>query len=296
MREVVKTLLAGLAGAARGIIILTIGCVLVTSLAPAVVSLANRGTIDLDAFSPRVAQSSSKSAQVHVDGSPTEQAAVREAIDKLAWPVDTSAFKVKVVPRDQLPPGAAGMYTYPSSVVYISAEVVNEPTRYYMSHVLAHEIGHMIDWTHLDDNARSEFLQLRGYDPSASWTDQSTPWEARPEEDFAEVFAALDAPSSPALIQTSAGRIENPKAMRKLIDRFQDSPKQVPNLTAASALVSPVLSSAETIINDDGPMLRTLLILAIIYATACAMRAMREVRPRKSRASRRMHPPRPLAT
>ena len=58
-------------------------------------------------------------------------------------------------------------------------------------HVLAHELGHALDITHLDDSARSAWSTHRGFDhDSAYWPETSDNDYATPAGDLAETVAA----------------------------------------------------------------------------------------------------------
>ncbi len=241
---------------------------------PVVVSLANRGTVDLDAYLPHVCQNPSSAAQVKVDGAPQEQAAVHQALEELVWPVDPSAFSVKVVPKQQLPPNDMGMYVYPQSIIYIDAEVVDDPVRQSLPHVLAHELGHMVDAQYLTDDARAQFLRIRGFAPSSDWTGgPGAAWATQPQEDFAEVYAALDAPFTVWTIKTVGGRIQDPAAMQDFIEQYQPGATQPRESLGASALVSK-LGSVLDIVKNDMYLLEGLFGLAAVYACTFAIRSM----------------------
>jgi hypothetical protein len=274
MSKVARTVVVGLGGAVQGIVLLAIACAIIAMIPPVVVSLANRGTVDLDAYLPYVCQNPSASAQVKVDGTPQEQAAIRKALNELMWPVDPSAFTVKVVPKQQLPPNDMGMYVYPESVIYIDAEVVDDPVRESLPHVLAHELGHMVDVQYLTDDARAQFMSVRGFAPSSDWTGgPGAAWATQPQEDFAEVYAALDAPFTIWTIRTVGGRVQDPTSMRDLIEQYQPGTSRPTESLDVSALVSKV-SSVLDLVKNDMYLLEGLFGLAAFYACAFAIRSM----------------------
>jgi hypothetical protein len=269
---------AGLGGAIQGAILFTIACALVAMVPPVVISLVNRGTVDMDAFLPPAASAASPSAQVRITGTPTEQATIRKALDQLVWPVDPSAFTVRVVPPQSLPPNDMGMYVYPESVILIDSTVVNDPERENLTHVMAHEVGHVIDIRYLDNEARAQFLHIRGFSETADWTGAGGAWETQPQEDFAEVYAALDAPFALWPIQTVGGRIEHPAEMRALIERFQSGPSRSHSPVNLASVMSRAGSAAE-MIQGDQVVLPTLFVFAAFYICICSVRSMSRTHP-----------------
>jgi hypothetical protein len=274
MSRVARTVVAGVSGAVQGVVLFAIACALVAMVPPVMISYANRGTVDLDAFLPHTSPAASAStAQVKIIGTPEEQAAIRKVIDQLAWPVDPTSFSVKVVPPQKLPPSDMGMYVYPESVILIDSEVVSDPERQNLTHIMAHEIGHMVDFRYLDDETRAEFMQVRGFSQSADWRGAGAEWGMQPQEDFAEVYAALDAPFSLWPIQTIGGRIEDPVAMHALIDRFQSGPSRPLSPVSFTSVMSRA-DSAAAMIKGDQVILPLLVAFAALYMCICSIRAM----------------------
>ena len=59
-----------------------------------------------------------------------------------------------------------------------------------LAHVIAHEIGHAVDFTYGTPDRRAEWMRLRGLDPAWPWPAcPGCPDYATPAGDFAEVFA-----------------------------------------------------------------------------------------------------------
>lgn len=273
MSKVARTVVAGVSGAVQGVVLFAIACALVAMVPPVVISLANRGTVDLDAFLPPASPTSSSSAQVKIIGTPEEQAAIRKVLDQLVWPVDPTSFSVKVVPPQSLAPDDMGMYVYPESAILVDSAVVNDPGRQNLTHIMAHEIGHMVDFRYLDDETRAEFMRVRGFSQTADWRGAGAAWEAQPQEDFAEVYAALAAPHSLWPIQTVGGRVEDPAAMHALLERFQSGPSR----PSGSVNVASVMSRADAvaeIVKGDQVVLPMLVAFAALYITVCSTRAM----------------------
>jgi hypothetical protein len=283
MKRLVTTLSAGIRGAVEGLFTFGLALALAASAAVALTSLANRGTIDLDAFIPRSVVSPSQATGLQVQGTPDQQAAVRRAFDDIVWPVDPSGFTIVVTSPANLPPNAAGTYLFPDNVISLSEDVVNDPSRQVLTQVLAHEVGHMFDCVYLDDSARAEFLALRGFPAGTDWRSESSDWASRPSEDFAEVYAAFAAPSSGMPIATNVGRTSNPEQIKALITRYQPSPERRTSVRADTALSF----ARETMgaMGTDPMVLQWLLVLAVLWATFGAARAIGDI-PYRARARR----------
>jgi hypothetical protein len=65
----------------------------------------------------------------------------------------------------------------------------------HLAAVIAHEVGHVVDLTYHDDDARARWLQLRGLDPDTPWwpCDGCTDYDTG-AGDFAEAFAHWQVP------------------------------------------------------------------------------------------------------
>lgn len=288
MSRVARTVVAGFGGAVHGVVLFIAACLVLAAIPPIFVSLSNTGTVNLDAFFPRASNPDPVSAQVAIEGTPAQQRSIRKAIDQLAWKVDPTAFKVRVVPAGSLAEGHMGTYVYPDSIVCIDERVLANPEHENLVHIVAHEIGHMVDLLYLDDTTRAWFMQTRGFSTTEVWAGQSaTPWEARPQEDFAEVYAVLDAPFALWPIQTIGGRIQQADVMRQRIEQSMPSPhRQSRALDAAS-----VASRANEVMGflaNDLMALQVLFVFATFYVCAFAIRSMEDqvrlARVAKSRA------------
>ena len=280
MKRLAATLFVGFWGSVKGLVgfALVLGFV---AWGPVVLnSVANRGTLDFDAFVPRSSVSVSQSGGLKVEGTPGQQAVVRTALDDLVWPVDTSGFTVVVTSPRNLPVGAAGMYVFPDNVIDISSSVVGDPDPQGAVHVLAHEMGHMFDSVYLDDAGRAEFLRLRGFPPDTDWRGDNAEWAARPQEDFAEVYAAFDAPSSGVPIATNAGRLNNAGAIRALIARYQTSGVRRTSLQLGT--IAAVTRQTADMVQTDPAVSRGMILLAVVCAVFGATESIEDI-PFKSR-------------
>jgi hypothetical protein len=246
MGRTIHTLFAGLEGALQGLFAVAVACAIIAALPTVLTSIANRGTVDVDSFVPRSAVSPSQAATMDIEGSAADQVAVRSALDDLVWPISNPRPKIVVIPTGSLPTDTAGTYTSNENVIRVSEDVVQDPERLGLSHVLAHEIGHQLDSMYLDEKGRSEFMTLRGRDSELNWASEDASWEQRPQEDFAEVFAALDAPASRVTIQTIGGRIRNATAMSALMVRYEKSASR----TSSSPQIARLLPLAKALTYD----------------------------------------------
>jgi Zn-dependent protease with chaperone function len=283
MKRVANTFIAAVGGAFEGLFTFGLALILAASAAVALTSLANRGTIDLDAFIPRSVVSPTQATGLQIDGTPEQQAAVKQAFDDIVWPVDPSGFTIVVTSPSNLPPNAAGTYLFPDNVISLSSDVVNDPSRQVLVQVLAHEVGHMFDCVYLDDAARSQFLALRGFPVGTDWRSEDSDWAQRPSEDFAEVYAAFAAPSSGMPIATNIGRTNNPERIEALITQYQPTAERSKSVRADTALSF----ARETMgaMGNDPMVLQWLLALAILWAVFGAARAIGDL-PYRTRLRR----------
>ncbi|PKQ16691.1 MAG: hypothetical protein CVT67_02675 [Actinobacteria bacterium HGW-Actinobacteria-7] len=220
MWKKIRLMAAGAEGAVRGLIVAFVVCGLMAVFPTVLVSLTTRGTVDLDTFVPRPVVAPSQNTTISIEGSAADRRVVRRALDELVWPVRSPKPRIVITPAQQMPTNAAGTYAFPDNVIRISEDVMRDPVGEGLPHILAHEIGHQLDAQYLDEPGRAEFMTLRGHD-SLMWTGDGAAWGDIPMEDFAEVFAVLDAPSSPVGIQTNGGRIESRKQMAAFIRRYE---------------------------------------------------------------------------
>lgn len=279
---------AGFGGALKGLLALGVTFAIMAVLPTVVASVANRGTLDISSFLPCTPTPSSQSAAVDVEGSREECAEIRKALGNLALSVRSSTLKIIVTAPQDLPPDAGGTYTFPDNVIHISRDVVLDPVHQGLSHVLAHEMGHMFDSLYLDVSSRSEFMVARGHDPNLDWTGDDLAWEQRPQEDFAEVFAAIAAPASRVMIQTDGGRIDDPERMSALLGRFErvtKSPAASPRLSALPDILDTLFEEVAT---EPGAF-PVVFGLAVVCSTIGAIGSMQRVcfRPARARKRRR---------
>lgn len=274
MKSLFAMIAAGLWGAIKWVVILALEFTLVVSAPAVLTSLADRGAIDLDGMVPHETTTAAQGPYPIIEGTAQQQAAVRSALDKLVWPVDASGLKIVVANPPELPPNSAGMYVFPTNIVYLSEYTVDNQHKGNLHQVLAHELGHMFDSVYLDGAGRTKFMQLRGFAPGMDWSSSSAEWNARPSEDFAEVYAALDVPYPVTSIQTRPGALENRDELRALIAQYQPGPARQTSARVATAL-SVARDVADTM-QTDPVMLELMIPLAIGCAMFGAVTSMKD--------------------
>jgi len=265
--------IAGIEGAAAGLCVFVLTLALAGAVLLAWIGLANGSTPNLSSLAGRSQASVSGSATLRVFGTPAQQQKVRAALDDLVLPADTSAFSVVVKSADDLPLGTEAMYSYPASVISLSRDVVDGAYRAQTSYVLAHEIGHMFECVYLDHQGRSEFMRLRGFAEGTKWDDERAPWNQRPAEDFAEVYAAFAAPRGGMQIRTDAGPLSNPTAIESLIERYGlgpalGTPGQVETAFSVARKIADTAQSDRVI----GSALLSLALICAIYGAGDAVK------------------------
>jgi len=278
-------MIAGVWGSIKGLIAFVCALALVSGVPFAMASVANRGRVDIDTFVPRSAWSAPQGSKLKVVGTAREEETVRHAIDDFVWPVDTSGFTVVVEDPEALPPGTAGTYVYPDNVINISRSVVDDPLNQQTSYVLAHEVGHMFDEVYMDAAGRAQFLAMRGFAPGSDWVGANLAWNARPMEDFAEVYAAFDVPSSGMPVSTEPGPLRNPAQIKALIERYQLGPARGTSLKVGTALS--VVRETAGAMRSDPDVTAVLLGLAVVCAVFGAGDSIGFVPYRESERKRR---------
>ena len=108
-----------------------------------------------------------------------------EVLSGLNYPWQGLGFSVVFLPPRRGELGAA----FPDDR-RIEIYVRPEQGRLELAHVIAHEIGHAVDFVHGTPARRAEWMRLRGLDPAWTWAACSGCSDyATPAGDFAEVFA-----------------------------------------------------------------------------------------------------------
>lgn len=264
MGRTTRTIAAGFSGAVLGLIALTVAGAIMVALPTLLAGLAQSGPVAASA-SPQSIASATQNSTVNVEGSAEDSEAVRRALKSLTWSVNDSTLKIIVTSQRDMPENVDGTYAFAENTIRINQDVVRNSVPQGLSFVLAHELGHMYDERFLTETARSEFMAIRGANPQQDWQGANVRWAQRPQEDFAEVFAALAAPSSPVMVQTDGGRIKNRAALSALIARYENTSKAAAAPTAAT-LPQLARVSVDNAVTNPG-----ILQLAFAFALVCAV-------------------------
>lgn len=152
-------------------------------------------------------QPTGKQADVSVIHADDQQAAkIRRAVAHLRYQPPRAGLTFSVM--DGPSPGMQGEYLPGVNVIQIRATVV-DGGGILLERALAHEIGHFVDQTRFNDAQRAEYMRWRHIPPNMTWLSWNQSWQDRPVEDFAEVFACLDAPSPLVPPTTRYGQIQD---------------------------------------------------------------------------------------
>ncbi|HEY3318441.1 MAG TPA: hypothetical protein VGK50_08470 [Coriobacteriia bacterium] len=303
--RLLRALAAGALVAARWLILLVAVVAVGLPLMRVAAGWYARGTFDLTPPAENASPAGMSALAVR-GGTAREVAAVRSAAASLRYRVDPRAVSVVVMDRDPLDVGAQGEFLPYLDLIRVKRSVIDlggMPLRW----TLAHEIGHYVDTRFMTDPARRRFMALRHIPPSLSWRAPALEWRQRPDEDFAEVFAALSVPSPLTPPSTVYGRVSDPAAIVGLLRgvgvRFGAGP---PPTGWREALAREYELLRDTV--SEPATLLPLLVLVVLYlalgalpAAANAWRASGDSegvpreRPLDTRARRVLNTPR-LAT
>lgn len=211
-----RALIAGAAAAARWLAVLLAAVAVAVPLMRIGANWYVRGSIDLTP--PPPAASAGEMGLLAVrDASPHEAAAIREAVAGLRYRIPPTAVSVMVVDDDPQRSGAEAEYLPYFGLIQVQRRVVGNGIAR-LQWTMAHEIGHYADHRYMTADARERFAALRGIPDDRDWQGTTLRWQDRPEEDFAEVFAALAVPSPLMPLGTSYGPIRNAPALLALLD------------------------------------------------------------------------------
>lgn len=201
-----------------------------------------------------------------------EEAAVKRAAAQMRYPVDPRAVTFIVTDQVISGPGSTGEYIPLLQVIRLQRSTVDDDGMA-LTWTVAHEVGHYVDQSRMDDAARQHFEQLRGIPPSTNWFSTDRPWDARPSEDFAEVFAAVSLPWLPHSPSTRWGPVRHQSAYEHIL-RAQGVVlhKQVPAMDWRESASREIAFARELAVEPRyGTMLGGLFALYLIVAAAPAM-------------------------
>lgn len=191
--RIARMLVIGVLGAARWLAFLALMLALVFPLSRTAMQWYAQGRLrPLPEASSRAA--SGPGPEITTMGMTAEQRArIRAALRELRYrlPPRSVTFVLGGVPQSRLYDGA---YSPALDLIRLESRVL-EAGGVELRRAVAHEVGHYADQHHMDKRRRLAFMRLREIPRSRYWRSQDAPWEVRPDEDFAEVFAMLAIPS-----------------------------------------------------------------------------------------------------
>ncbi|HWH29881.1 MAG TPA: hypothetical protein VNU26_13125 [Mycobacteriales bacterium] len=120
-------------------------------------------------------------------GAGWEQRRGEAALASLRRPSDASAFTVEFMGADPSYLGLATVHERRMEVFVRTCEALSAAL---LRHVVAHELGHLVDGARMTDALRAEYLRLRGIPAGTPWFGCNGCADfATPAGDFAEVYA-----------------------------------------------------------------------------------------------------------
>jgi hypothetical protein len=258
--RVSRSLAAGVLGAARWLavfgVVLVIGLVITQSL----LLWRETGVFEL---LPGQASGPNRPDDVVALAATDRQAdAIRAEVSGLAYQLPPGALTFGVTPEPC--PTCGGEYIAGLGLIRLQQDLVNQNGPI-LQHAIAHEVGHYVDDTYLNDDLRARFRQLRGIPSGLSWLSPNKPWADRPAEDFGEVFAMLNMTTADGPIQTSYGPIRNRAALVGVLDSAGVSLERPPSPPRWELVIAREVSFARYM-TSDWRMRLALLGLAVFYA------------------------------
>lgn len=206
------TLWAAALGILRAAAVMLVALAVVVVVTQALLHWYATGTFTL--FPAHLANPTQPASLAVTNATPAEAATIRKAVARLRFRLPAGAVGFGLI--DQPPcPQCGGDYA-PYGLIQLTRGVVDQggPA---LDRAVAHEVGHFVDTVYLTDVQRAEFMRLRGMPGGLSWQSPNLPWERRPVEDFAEVFAFLNVTAVDSGPQTAYGPVRDPKVFERLL-------------------------------------------------------------------------------
>jgi hypothetical protein len=292
--RVARVIAAGAAGAARSLLVLVVLLAVGLPLARVAASWYVRGTLDLAPADVRVAAAETSELAVK-GGTERETLAIRRAVGTLRYRVDPRAISVVVIDNDPGCENCAGEYLPYLDIIRVQRDIA-DADGVQLEWTMAHEIGHYVDQRYMTDAARTRFRSLRHIPPSLTWAAMDSPWQDRPDEDFAEVFAALAVPTAFTPPATAYGRVRDPAAYEELLRSVGVVFGRAPPPTGWGDVLAREFALARDTVTDprlEGPLLALAAAYVALGAVPAGLRAWRrgageESTPRLDRRWRRV--------
>jgi hypothetical protein len=120
-------------------------------------------------------------------GAGWQQRRGQAALDALRRPSDAAAFSLSFEPARA---GVIGLATVHEGRMQVFVRPCGQLSASLLRHVVAHELGHLLDGARLTEAQRVEWMQVRGIAPGTPWYGCNGCVDfATPAGDFAEVYA-----------------------------------------------------------------------------------------------------------
>lgn len=211
--RIVRTLIAGLLGALKALVLLVIGLIIGIVVIRAGLQWYASGSFSL--FPSSVPASNRVADLAVLDATPAEAAKIRDVLATLRYQLPPRAVTFSVAPSP-LCAQCGGDYVPALDLIQIDRSLVDQGGPV-LRHAIAHEVGHYVDEHYLRDSQRAQFMQLRHVPANVTWLSGNRPWQDRPSEDFAEVFAVLDSTTAESPPETSYGPLRDAAAFEQLL-------------------------------------------------------------------------------
>ena len=208
-----RIMIAGILGVLKAVVLLVACLVVGVVFMRAGLQWYASGTFML---LPSMAPASSGTAEVAIIGATPRQAAeIRSAVASLRYRLPARAVTFSVTDKPRCVE-CGGDYIPAADLIQINRTGLDQGG-FVLRQAVAHEIGHYVDQHYLTETQRRRFMQLRHIPPDMRWLSPTWPWEDRPAEDFAEVFAVLSVTTVARPPQTSYGPVRNPVALERFL-------------------------------------------------------------------------------
>jgi len=195
----------------------------------------------------------------HIAGTAEETVAIRNSLAQLRLP-RLPPLRIAVGSQGT----SAGTFDVLNRDIVIERSVVGDPVA--LQATLAHEVGHVVDAVYLSAASRRSYERFR-HMPTLTWRSPGLPWPRRPDEDFAECFAAVSQPFVSANVATKYGNIDAAAFERFLATTGVHLPPPTPPRNYVEAIERELAYDAEVLGHGVGR-------LAVLGILACETAAL----------------------
>jgi hypothetical protein len=126
----------------------------------------------------------------------------------LRRPGDASAFRISYEPGRS---DVIGLATVHEGRMQVFVRTCDKLSRGLLAHVVAHELGHLVDGARMNGELRAQWLAARGIPADTPWYGCNSCADfATPAGDFAEVYAQWQTGASRNQLADGAGALRGP--------------------------------------------------------------------------------------